>query len=301
MNGGFMESTHKQPGSGIPPSGSVSRPSELRLLLPEERSNLKGVFGGGGLAHAVLLVLIVAALVWDPARQYVAPEIVYEPSDLVFLTDPGPGGGGGGGGDNSPEPPPVAEVPPVRPPDPEPIPIPEPEVVPEPDPEPPPPIAAEIAAISPSAIPAVVGNAAAFNPDAPRGPGRGRGVGDGDGTGIGSGRGDGLGPGTGGNFGGGVRQIGNGVSEPGLIHAEKPAYTSEAMLRRIQGTAILDCIVMATGVVGDCKVAKSLDSNLYGLDDQAMRAAKRFRFRPATFRGEPVDVLVRIELDFNMR
>ena len=296
-----MDSTHIQPGSKTPPSNPATRPPELRLLLPEEHTNFKGVFGGGGLAHSILLLLIVATLVWSPAREFVAPEMVYEPTDLVFLTDPGPGGGGGGGGDNTPEPAPVAEVPPTRPPDPEPIPVPEPQVVPEPEPEPPPQVAAEIAAISPTAIPAVVGNAAAFNPDAPLGPGRGGGAGTGRGGGIGEGDGDGLGPGKGGNFGGGVRQIGNGVTEPGLIHAEKPAYTSEAMLRRIQGTAILDCIVTSKGVVGDCRVAKSLDSNLYGLDDQAMKAAKRFRFRPATFRGEPVDVLVRIELDFNMR
>jgi periplasmic protein TonB len=298
-----MDSTHKQPGSEAPPSGSVGRPSELRLLLPEEHTNVRGVLGGGGVAHAVLLALIMAVLVWTPAREYVAPEIVYEPTDLVFLTDPGPGGGGGGGGDNSPEPAPVAEVPPTRPPDPEPIPVPEPVVVPEPDPEPEPPpqIAAEIAAISSTSIPAVVGNVAAFNPDAPLGPGRGGGAGTGRGGGIGEGDGDGLGPGTGGNFGGGVRQVGNGVLPPVDIYKEKPSYTSEAMLRRIQGTVALDCIVLASGTVGDCKVAKSLDSNLYGLDDQAMRAAKRFKFRPATYRGEPVDVLVRIELDFNMR
>jgi protein TonB len=296
-----MDSTHNQPVSGTPAPASASRPPELRFLLPEEHTNLKQVFGGASLAHALFVVLVIGLLAWRPAREFVAPELQYEPTDLVFLTDPGPGGGGGGGGDNSPEPPPVAEVPPVRPPDPEPIPIPEPEVVPEPEPEPPPQIAAEIAAISPTAIPAVVGNAAVFNPNAPLGPGRGRGVGDGDGTGIGPGRGDGLGPGTGGNTGGGPRQVGNGVLPPVDIYKEKPAYTSEAMLRRIQGTVALDCVVLASGSVGNCKVAKSLDSNQYGLDDQALIAARKFRFRPATYRGEPVDVLVRIELDFNMR
>jgi TonB family protein len=73
------------------------------------------------------------------------------------------------------------------------------------------------------------------------------------------------------------------------------------MLRRIQGVVELDCVVTDTGNVNECKIVKSLDSNNYGLDDEAQKTAKRFRFLPGTRFGEPVAVLVRIQIEFNMR
>jgi TonB family protein len=85
------------------------------------------------------------------------------------------------------------------------------------------------------------------------------------------------------------------------VSSAKPAYTSEAMLRRIQGEVWLDCVVAKTGTVGQCDVVKSLDSNNFGLDAEAMKAARKFVFRPGMLKGEPVDVLVRIQIAFNMR
>src|SRR6185503_6688486 len=74
------------------------------------------------------------------------------------------------------------------------------------------------------------------------GPGSGGGVGTGIGTGVGSGRGPGLGPGSGGGTGGGVYRAGGAVSAPRLIKEVKPKYTSEALLKRIQGTVALEVV-----------------------------------------------------------
>lgn len=297
-----MNSQHTPP---VPapdsPSGRVNATPELRLLLPEERTDFKRLFGGAGLGHAAFVLLLVLAASIRPDGLIQAPRIEFEPSDLIFLEQPGPGGGGGGGGNESPEPPKEAELPPVKEPEPEPIPVPDPEPVPEPEPEPEPVIAATIAAISPVDAPAVMASSAVNVDSLSLGTGRKDGAGTGTGGGIGPGKGDGLGPGQGGNTGGDVFQIGNGVLPPILLNEPKPAYTSEAMLRRIQGVVLLDCVVSKVGNIDDCTIAKPLDGNNFGLDDEALKTARLFRFRPGTRFGEPVAVLVKIEIEFNMR
>jgi len=95
-------------------------------------------------------------------------------------------------------------------------------------------------------------------------------------------------------------KIGNGVVAPVLIHQVKPEYTAEARDARIQGTVTLDTVVKADGTVGDVTVAKSLDTK-FGLDQQAVKAAKEWRFRPGTKDGKPVAVRVALEMRFTLK
>lgn len=89
-------------------------------------------------------------------------------------------------------------------------------------------------------------------------------------------------------------------SFPQILREVKPQYTSEAMRAKIQGSVVLEVLVKTDGTVGDVQVVGSLDSRL-GLDQQAINAAKQWRFRPGTMRGEPVPVILRIELTFTLR
>ena len=52
--------------------------------------------------------------------------------------------------------------------------------------------------------------------------------------------------------------------------------------------------------VGDVNITKSLDST-FGLDQEAIKAAKQWRFVPGRRFGQPVAVLVTIELTFTLR
>jgi periplasmic protein TonB len=137
-------------------------------------------------------------------------------------------------------------------------------------------------------------------PSVSQGSGSGGGAGTGTGTGIGSGQGSGLGAGFGGGTGGGAYRPGNGVEIPRLVREVKPAYTADAMRAKIQGVVWLECVVMPDGTVGDVRVIRSLDST-FGLDQEAIRAAKQWRFMPGTRFGEPVPVLITIELSFTLR
>jgi protein TonB len=125
-------------------------------------------------------------------------------------------------------------------------------------------------------------------------------LGSGTGTGAGPGRGSGLGDGVGGGTGGGFYRPGNGVLLPKLLKDVKPQYTADAMRAKVQGTVVVECVVLPDGTVGKVDVIKSLDST-FGLDQEAVKAAKQWRFQPGTRFGEPVAVLVTIELTFTLR
>jgi TonB family protein len=93
---------------------------------------------------------------------------------------------------------------------------------------------------------------------------------------------------------------GDGVTLPTVAHEVKPKYTPEAMERKIQGSVWLETVVLETGDVGDVVVTRSLDAE-YGLDQQAITAAKQWKFKPATKDGKPVAVWVTIELTFTLK
>ncbi len=131
------------------------------------------------------------------------------------------------------------------------------------------------------------------------GPGSGGGVGEGAGTGIGSGTGPGLGPGSGGGTGGGIYRPGGSVTPPRVITQVKPKYTDDALVRKIQGTVILDVVVKSDGRPGTILVTRSLDRG--GLDESAVAAAREWRFEPGRLGETPVDVLVTLILDFRIQ
>ncbi len=96
-----------------------------------------------------------------------------------------------------------------------------------------------------------------------------------------------------------VYEAGNGVSLPALIKEVKPTYTAAAIAARIQGTVLLAAVVLPNGTVGEVTVLRSLDTK-FGLDDQAVAAAKQWLFAPGMKEGVPVAVRVTIEMSFTL-
>lgn len=271
----------------------ADRPAEVRFLFEQRERRAGGAAGASVLVHAVLGVLAFALAHYGPrpAASDSVPDRL--PRDIVWLAEPGPGGGGGGSA--SPEPPRRAELPgrdpitvPVQKP---------PEVVPDPPQDEPPPemdftIPAQTMASAELVIPGVLDTTAPTLPVGGGGTGRG--------TGIGSGQGSGLGPGYGGGTGGGAYRPGSGVTLPRVIREVKPQYTADAMRAKVQGTVLLECIVQVDGTVSDVQIVRSLDP-VFGLDQEAVKAARQWRFVPGTRFGQPVPVIVSIELSFTLR
>jgi TonB family protein len=93
-------------------------------------------------------------------------------------------------------------------------------------------------------------------------------------------------------------QISARVSAPVLVSEVKPQYTGGAIRRRVQGEVELKAVVKKDGTVGDVTVSKSLDPEL---DEQAILAAKQWKFRPGMKDGEAVNVQVNLNMTFTLR
>ncbi len=87
------------------------------------------------------------------------------------------------------------------------------------------------------------------------------------------------------------------VAAPRVIKSVHPSYTAEAMHARIEGTVQVEALIDEQGRVADARVVKSLPL----LDEMALAAARQWEFSPTLLNGQPVPVLVMLELHFALR
>jgi protein TonB len=90
------------------------------------------------------------------------------------------------------------------------------------------------------------------------------------------------------------------VLAPQIESRVDPIYPPAARNARLQGVVVLEVIVRKDGSVdpSNIKVIKNLGM---GLTQSAQEAVKKWRFKPATRHGMPVDVIDRIEVSFIIR
>jgi len=98
----------------------------------------------------------------------------------------------------------------------------------------------------------------------------------------------------------GVYRPGNGVTLPKAVKQVQPKYTQEALDAHIEGTVGVTIVVKDDGKVGEATVLRSLDPT-YGLDKQAVAAAKQWEFTPGTKDGKAVAVRVTLEMSFTLK
>jgi TonB family protein len=84
---------------------------------------------------------------------------------------------------------------------------------------------------------------------------------------------------------------------PVIIQWTDPPYTAEALAQEVEGTVVLMAIVRQDGSVGAVSVSKGLED---GLDQNAARSVRAWRFDPATRAGTPVPVVIAISVDFRL-
>jgi protein TonB len=129
-----------------------------------------------------------------------------------------------------------------------------------------------------------------------QGPGSG-GFGSGKGGGVGSGSGPGFGPGSGGGTGGGAFRVGGGVSAPSVLFKVEPEYSEEARKAKFQGTVVLAIVVDPSGKARDIRVLRPLG---LGLDEKAIEAVMKWRFKPGLKDGAAVPVQATVEVNFRL-
>jgi TonB family protein len=157
--------------------------------------------------------------------------------------------------------------------------------------------------------------------DMPAGPGQGNGTGGangikgtvasaGFGNGVASGgKGDGRSNGQGVSTGGfGAEQVVHGgpkvVADVGgtttpveITYKPNPVYTDEARSLKLEGEVLLEMSFSANGTLHVNRVVRGLG---HGLDEAAVAAANKIRFKPAMRGGQPVDSTAIVHVVFQM-
>lgn len=124
-------------------------------------------------------------------------------------------------------------------------------------------------------------------------PGNGGGIGDTDGTGIGHKPGPGVGDGEPGS-GMGSRGV---LAPPVLLWKVDPDYSDPARAAKVQGIVVLRIEIDQAGQIHDMRVDQSLG---LGLDEKAMEAVRRWRFRPGMRDGKAVATSGLVEVHFRL-
>jgi TonB family protein len=82
-----------------------------------------------------------------------------------------------------------------------------------------------------------------------------------------------------------------------ILFKPRPDYTEEARRARIEGDVVLEVLLTASGTLRVLRVIRGLG---HGLDQNALDAAAKIRFRPAAENGHPIDTVATIRISFQI-
>jgi TonB family protein len=94
-----------------------------------------------------------------------------------------------------------------------------------------------------------------------------------------------------------IYKVGHGVSAPYPINQVNVEFSEPARKARYQGIVLVSLIVDEQGMPRNPRVVRALGM---GLDEKAIEAVKKYRFKPAMKDGKPVAVPINIEINFRL-
>jgi TonB family protein len=92
-------------------------------------------------------------------------------------------------------------------------------------------------------------------------------------------------------------KMASGVSAPVLLYKTEPEYTEEARAAKYQGTVLVYVEVGTDGYAHNIQVVRGLG---LGLDEKAIEAVSKWKFKPGQKEGQPVVVQATIEVNFRL-
>ena len=95
----------------------------------------------------------------------------------------------------------------------------------------------------------------------------------------------------------GVYHVGNGVAAPVPISTPDPDYSDTARHAKFQATNVFSMVVDVNGRVTNLQILQPAG---LGLDENSMQRLKTWTFHPATKDGQPVSVMVSVEVSFRL-
>lgn len=94
-----------------------------------------------------------------------------------------------------------------------------------------------------------------------------------------------------------VYQPGGDVKGPKLVHSVEPAFSTKSNEAFVEGTVSVSAVVNTRGEISAVQIVKGLSE---AQNRAALDALKQWRFQPGTKDGKPVNVRVKIEVDFHL-
>jgi protein TonB len=91
-------------------------------------------------------------------------------------------------------------------------------------------------------------------------------------------------------------RVSSGVMSGLLLKKATPQYPEDARRAGIQGTVNLQAIVNKHGDISDLRLV----SGHPALVEAAMKAVKKWKYKPYILQGEPVDVQTMIQVNFSL-
>jgi TonB family protein len=88
----------------------------------------------------------------------------------------------------------------------------------------------------------------------------------------------------------------NGMTPPRPIKQKPPEFTEQVRKEKVHGIVTLAVVVTREGNVVDARVMNGCGR---GLDEEAVKAVRTWKFKPAIKDGKPVAVQIFVEVDFH--
>ena len=94
-----------------------------------------------------------------------------------------------------------------------------------------------------------------------------------------------------------LRRVGGDVSAPVLIYSVAPGFTQEARNAKTAGNVLVNLVVDQNGIPTNVRVVRGVG---HGLDEKAVEAVSKYRFKPSMEHGQPVPVEINIQVNFQI-
>jgi protein TonB len=92
-------------------------------------------------------------------------------------------------------------------------------------------------------------------------------------------------------------RVGGEIKEPKKIKHVEPVYPRIAMTAKVQGMVIIEATIARDGSVKNARVLRPVAL----LQEAALEAVKQWRYTPTLLNGSPVEVLMTVTVNFQLK
>ncbi|MBV9767901.1 MAG: TonB family protein [Acidobacteriaceae bacterium] len=92
-------------------------------------------------------------------------------------------------------------------------------------------------------------------------------------------------------------RVGGKVMNSLQLHKVQPVYPATAKAAGIQGTVLLETVVLKDGTAGEITVTSSPDDDL---SRASLEAVRQWRWSPVLLHGQPIEVVTQMQINFTL-